>query len=109
MIVCRDTEREARRYHQAIIDAADHGAIGGFVSHQRSGDAVAWKAHGDTHRALGGNIQIIGNPEQVVDKLLGLKRAGCDGIQVAFFNFAPDLEFFGETVLPMMFQAGLRV
>lgn len=109
MIVCRETEREARRYHQAIIDAADRGAVEGFVSHQRSGDAVAWKAHGDTHRALGGNIQIIGSPEQVVDKLAGLKRAGCDGVQVAFFDFAPDLEFFGATVLPMMFQAGLRV
>lgn len=109
MIVCRETDREARRYHQAIIEAADRGAIEGFVSHQRSGDAVAWKAHGDTHRALGGNIQIIGSPEQVVDKLVGLKRAGCDGIQVAFFDFAPDLELFGETVLPMMFQAGLRI
>ena len=109
MIVCRATDREARQYHAAILDAADHGAVEGFVSHQRSGDAVAWKAHGDTHRALGGNIQIIGSPEHVVDKLVGLKRAGCDGIQVAFFDFAPDLEFFGEAVLPLMHQAGLRV
>lgn len=109
MIVCRETDREARRYHQAIIEAADRGAIEGFFSHQRSGDAVAWKAHGDTHRALGGNIQIIGSPEHVVDKLAGLKRAGCDGIQIAFFDFAPDLEFFGGAVLPLMFEAGLRV
>ncbi len=109
MIVCRETDREARQYHAAILDAADHGAVEGFVAHQRSGDAVAWKAHGDTHRALGGNIQIIGSPEHVVDKLVGLKRAGCDGIQVAFFDFAPDLEFFGEAVLPLMHQAGLRV
>jgi FMNH2-dependent dimethyl sulfone monooxygenase len=108
-IVCRETDREAQRYHQAIIDAADHGAIEGFVAHQRSGDAVAWKAHGDTHRALGGNIQIIGSPEHVVEKLVRLKQAGCDGIQVTFFDFAPDLEFFGDAVLPMMFQAGLRV
>ena len=41
MIVCRETDREAQRYHQAIRDAADRGAIGGFVTHQRSGDAVA--------------------------------------------------------------------
>ena len=109
MIVCRETETEARRYHRAIIEAGDRGAIEGFVSHQRSGDAVAWKAHGDTHRALGGNIQIIGSPEQVVDKRIGLKRAGCDGIQVAFFDFAPDLQFFGDAVLPLMFQAGLRI
>jgi dimethylsulfone monooxygenase len=45
----------------------------------------------------------------VVDKLVGLKQAGCDGVQVAFFDFAPDLEFFGEAVLPLMHQAGLRV
>jgi len=108
MIVCRETDREAQRYHRAILDAADHGAIEGFVAHQRAGDAVAWKAHGDTHRALGGNIQIIGSPEHVVDKLVGLKQAGCDGIQVAFFDFAPDLEFFGEAVLPLMCEAGLR-
>src|SRR5882757_3689794 len=52
-------------------------------------DAIAWKAHGDEHRALGGNIQIIGSPEHVVDQLVGLKRAGCDGVQLAFFDFAP--------------------
>jgi FMNH2-dependent dimethyl sulfone monooxygenase len=109
MIVCRETDREAQRYHQAILDAADRGAIEGFVTHQRAGDAVAWKAHGDQHRALGGNIQIIGSPEHVVDTLLGLKQAGCDGVQVAFFDFAPDLEFFGEAVLPLMRQAGLRL
>jgi alkanesulfonate monooxygenase SsuD/methylene tetrahydromethanopterin reductase-like flavin-dependent oxidoreductase (luciferase family) len=109
MIVCRETDREAQHYYRAIIDAADRGAIDGFFAHQQSGDAVAWKAHGDTHRALGGNIQIIGSPEHVVDKLARLKQAGCDGIQVAFFDFAPDLEFFGEAVLPMMVQAGLRV
>src|SRR5215469_16723766 len=109
MIVCRETNREAKRYHQAILDAADRGAIEGFVGHQRAGDAVAWKAHGDQHRALGGNIQIVGSPEHVVDKLSALKQAGCDGIQVAFFDFAPDLECFGEAVLPLMRQAGLRL
>jgi dimethylsulfone monooxygenase len=68
MIVCRQTDRDAQLYHDSILNAADLGAIEGFVSHQRSGDAVAWKAHGDKHRALGGNIQIIGSPEHVVDK-----------------------------------------
>ena len=56
----------------------------------------------------GGNIQIVGSPEHVVEKLVGLKRAGCDGVQIAFFDFAPDLEFFGQEVLPLMKQAGLR-
>src|SRR4029077_4542841 len=59
-------------------------------------------------RPLGGNTQIIGSPDHVVDKLIGLKRSGCDGIQIAFFDFAPDLEFFGRELLPLMKQAGLR-
>jgi FMNH2-dependent dimethyl sulfone monooxygenase len=40
---------------------------------------------------------------------VGFKQAGCDGVQVAFFDFAPDPEFFGEAVLPLMHQAGLRL
>ncbi|MEC8204491.1 MAG: hypothetical protein VX075_13505, partial [Pseudomonadota bacterium] len=34
--------------------------------------------------------------------------AGCDGLQINFFDFAPDLEFFGERVMPLLAQAGLR-
>jgi FMNH2-dependent dimethyl sulfone monooxygenase len=38
-----------------------------------------------------------------------LKKAGCDGVQLSFFDFAPDLEFFGERVLPLLCDAGLRL
>jgi FMNH2-dependent dimethyl sulfone monooxygenase len=31
MIVCRETDREAQRYHKAILGAADRGAIEGFA------------------------------------------------------------------------------
>ena len=34
--------------------------------------------------------------------------AGCDGVQVNFFDYLPDLEFFGREVIPLMRQAGLR-
>ena len=37
-----------------------------------------------------------------------LKRAGIDGLQLSFFDFKPDLEFFGDRILPLMKQAGLR-
>jgi hypothetical protein len=35
-------------------------------------------------------------------------NAGCDGVQVSFFDYLPDLEYFGREVLPLMRQAGLR-
>ena len=32
-----------------------------------------------------------------------------DGVQITFYDFAPDLEYFGEAVLPLMKEAGLRL
>jgi FMNH2-dependent dimethyl sulfone monooxygenase len=54
-------------------------------------------------------VHIVGTPEQVVDGFQRLSDAGCDGVQVNFYDFLPDLEFFGERVVPLMQQAGLRV
>jgi len=44
----------------------------------------------------------------VVDQFVQLKKAGIDGLQLSFFDFRPDLEFFGRRVIPLMEQAGLR-
>jgi dimethylsulfone monooxygenase len=111
MVVCRETERETRAYHQAIVDHLDPvtspRGFGRFDS-----DAHAWRGRvthdGPDHRALGGNIQIIGTPEQVADYIVRLKQAGIDGVQLSFYDFKPDLTFFGERVLPLLYQAGLR-
>jgi FMNH2-dependent dimethyl sulfone monooxygenase len=105
MIVCRETEKEAWDYHDAIA------AHGDPTAHFLDSDAHAWRGRGDRQaesRAVGGNIRIVGSPEQVTDYILRLKRAGIDGVQLSFFDFAPDLEFFGARVLPLLRQAGLR-
>lgn len=111
MVICRDTEAEAWSYHKAIVDNADPDAapqgMGRFDS-----DAHAWRGRvgrdGPAQRALGGNIQIIGSPDQVADYILRLKAAGIDGIQLSFYDFKPDLTQFGTEVLPLLKQAGLR-
>lgn len=108
MIVCRPTEAEARRYHAEITGAADEGAIDGFVAKEDAADSQAWRGHRREHRALGGNVHLVGSPEQIVDQITALHDAGCDGIQLTFFDFAPDLAYFGEAVLPLLRQAGLR-
>ena len=58
--------------------------------------------------AVGGNVHLVGSPEQIVDWFAKLKKAGCDGMQVNFFDFVPDLNYFATAVLPLMQQAGLR-
>ncbi|WP_408439926.1 hypothetical protein [Paraburkholderia sediminicola] len=46
-------------------------------------------------RGIGGNIKIVGTPEQVVEQLVALKQAGIDGVQLGFFDFLPDFVHFG--------------
>lgn len=108
-IVCRPTEGEALAYRDAIVAAADPQALANFVRHTASGDSASWRGHQDAQRVLGGNLHIIGSPEQVVEKLRALKAAGVDGVQLSFFDFAPDLDYFGSAVLPLLKEAGLRL
>ena len=73
------------------------------------GDTVAWRSQTRQYAALGCNLHVVGSPEQVVEQFVALKEAGMDGVQLTFYDFAPDLEYFGEAVLPLMKEAGLRV
>jgi FMNH2-dependent dimethyl sulfone monooxygenase len=107
-IICRDTEREARQYLQYMLDGEDDEAVDNFMASILGGDTRGWREHGRAGWAAGGNVQIVGSPEQVVDWLTKLKAIGCDGVQINFFDFEPDLKYFGERVLPLMQQAGLR-
>jgi FMNH2-dependent dimethyl sulfone monooxygenase len=109
MIICRRTNREAHEYYDSIVAAADVEAIEGFVGRRMSGDAKGWKTDLGAYRAVGGNMQIVGSPAEIVESFLQLKQAGCDGVQLTFFDFAADLEIFGQEVLPLMKQAGLRL
>jgi len=108
VIVSRDTERETNEYANAISRNAIKGAFGGYDS-----DAHAWRGRGDaSHKqglGLGGNIEIIGTPEQVVDQLVALKKTGIDGVQLGFYDFLPEIGYFGERILPLLKQAGLRL
>jgi len=109
MVLCRDTEREAIAYRDAIEAAADTVAVENFAEHGRRGDAQSWRNQRRLHRAVGGNLHLVGSPDQIVDGFLKLKKAGVDGVQLTFYDFAPDLEHFAQKVLPLMHDAGLRV
>ena len=71
-------------------------------------DARLWMPIARATGALGNTSCLVGTPEQVTDYIVRLKQAGIDGIQLAFYDFKPDLTFFGDRVLPLLHQAGLR-
>jgi FMNH2-dependent dimethyl sulfone monooxygenase len=108
MVICRETAAEARAYHDAIVAHGDEGSFHRFES-----DAHAWRGNAEQRsqaaaRAVGGNISIVGSPQQIADYIVRLHQAGLDGVQLSFFDFQPDLDFFGERVLPLLREAGLR-
>lgn len=108
-VICRDTEREAREACQTILDGEDAAAVDSLTGSMTRGDQASWRGHQRDQRIIGGNVHVFGTPEQVVDQFARLKAAGCDGMQINFFDFAPDLEYFADRVLPLMKQAGLRL
>jgi FMNH2-dependent dimethyl sulfone monooxygenase len=54
-------------------------------------------------------LQITGSPEDVADAIERLKEAGFDGIQIGFYDYGPDLDFFAERVTPLLKARGLRI
>lgn len=108
-VTCRETEKEAWAQYHRILDARDDVALDNFVAGFMGGDQTSWKNHKRENWAVGGNVHLVGTPEQIVDWFIALKQAGCDGVQINFYDFLPELEFFGERVMPLLSDAGLRV
>lgn len=108
LVICRETEREARAVYDEIVAAEDAEAVDRVVGRMKSGNVASWSGHRRNQRIVGGNIQLIGTPDQVAESLVRLRACGCDGVQLAFFDFEPELEFFGARVMPLLRQAGLR-
>ncbi|WP_375788673.1 LLM class flavin-dependent oxidoreductase [Bradyrhizobium sp. Pha-3] len=108
-VICRETEEEAWAQYQAILKHQDPVAAEKFYKTFTGGDQTSWKAATREEWTIGGNVHIVGTPAQVVDGFRRLKEAGCDGVQINFFDFIPDLKFFGDRVLPLMQEVGLRL
>jgi dimethylsulfone monooxygenase len=107
-VICRETEKEARDQVRAIIEHQDSIAAQNYYASFMTGDQSSWKKTNLDGWIIGGNVHLVGTPEQIVDWFAKLKKAGCDGVQVNFYDYKPELEYFGARVLPLMKQAGLR-
>lgn len=109
MVVCRPTHDGAVAYANEISSRPDTGSIVNYDNRHKSGDAHGWPDHVPADRVLGGHVQIVGSPVEVADQLEGLHRAGMGGVQIGFYDYEPELEFFIEHVIPILVERGLRV
>jgi FMNH2-dependent dimethyl sulfone monooxygenase len=105
-IICRETEREVREVREHILRNVDAVAL--ERQYQASmGPQAMTQSHRQTRHVRGdfvflGTFQIFGTPAQVTEKLIRLRRAGCDGVHLVFFDWENDLKFFCERVLPAL-------
>lgn len=114
-IVSAATDALAQARYERLLASEDTEAVASFNARFNiqtgASDARAWSSHRNRPgaRAVGGNLHMVGSPQRIVDDMLRLRAAGCDGVQLTFFDFEPDLEHFGSNILPLMREAGLRL
>jgi alkanesulfonate monooxygenase SsuD/methylene tetrahydromethanopterin reductase-like flavin-dependent oxidoreductase (luciferase family) len=53
-------------------------------------------------------MPLIGTPEQVVEGFQELSDAGMEGMIMGFLDYHEELDLFGEKVMPLLREAGLR-
>ena len=113
VITCRPTMREAEAYHHhCVVEQADWPAVDrllalrGITPQTVSAGEFARQraqfAHGNS------GLPIIGDPDHVARALIELSDAGLTGIAVSLVNYADELPYLCEEVLPRLARAGLR-
>lgn len=111
-LLCRDTEREAKQAYQHILDQGDWDAAYNImrilgVESESFGSQI--RDFASRFIAGWGGYPIVGSPEQVVDELLKLSQIGVEGVAILWHDYSQELTYFGEKVLPLLRQAGLRM
>ncbi|OLL71075.1 sulfonate monooxygenase [Pseudonocardia sp. Ae168_Ps1] len=112
LVVCRDTEEEAKRAFQQVVDEGDWGAAGNVIKMATSGASQSFD-HAATRMqerfiAGWGGYPIVGTPEQVTEELGRLNEAGMEGMIFGLIDYNEELKYFGERVMPLLKEAGLR-
>lgn len=111
LVCCRDTEAEARALYDRIVAEGDWDAVHnimGLLGMESSSFNEQIKHFGERFIAGWGGYPLVGTPEQVVEQMLELRGLGIEGFILTWLDYHEELKYFGERVLPLMKQAGLR-
>ncbi len=113
LVVCRDTEKEAKADFQRVLDDGDWGAAGNVIKIAGSGasqsfDHAAKKEFQGRFIAGWGGYPVVGTPEQCVEQIQQLNDAGMNGMIMGMIDYNEEMKYFGEKVMPLLKQAGLR-
>jgi alkanesulfonate monooxygenase SsuD/methylene tetrahydromethanopterin reductase-like flavin-dependent oxidoreductase (luciferase family) len=111
LVVCRDTEEEAKRDFQNVVDQGDWGAAGNVIKIALSGASQSFdhaREMSERFVAGWGGYPLVGTPEQVVQGMKDLNEAGMGGMIMGMIDYNEEMKYFGDEVMPLMIEAGLR-
>jgi alkanesulfonate monooxygenase SsuD/methylene tetrahydromethanopterin reductase-like flavin-dependent oxidoreductase (luciferase family) len=112
LVICRETEREAKAAYQAIVDQGDWPGAQivmdtlGIQSESFASQITAFK---ESFLTSWGGPCLVGTPEQVAEQFGELSDAGMGGAVFGFHDYVPELRDFGNEVLPLLKKYGLRL
>jgi len=113
VVTCRSTRKEAEDYyHYSIVEHADWSAVDGIlalknISPQTVPMEEFLRKRSQYAQGMGG-LPIVGDPDFVAQQLADLSKAGLTGVGVSLVNYAQELPFFCEEVLPRLMSMGIR-
>ena len=110
-VCCRDTEEEAKEAYDAILKEGDWEAaknVMDLLGIESSSFNSTINEFSERFVAGWGGYPLVGTPEQVVEKIKELSDFGVEGLILSWLDFRQELQYFGEKVLPLLEQEGLR-
>lgn len=112
-VVCRPTMREAEEYHHHYaVECADTGAVERLMNlqglHAQSFPQDMFDALRTRFAAGHGVYPLIGDPDTIADEIGRIHAAGFAGATLAFVDYAGELPYFAQEVLPRLAARGLR-
>lgn len=112
-VVCRETVEEARAYYERYaVTLADHAAVDAHMAGKKefsqSHDRDAYGRYRQRFAGGAGSYPLLGSPESVAAEMAEIADQGYEGIALSFVNYAQELTFFCDRVLPLLAKAGYR-
>ena len=113
VVTCRPTMADAEAYYRhCVVENADWSAVDLILAKKNITPENHSPADFQTKRngyAQGmGGFPVVGDPDEVARVLAELSHAGLRGIGISFVNYADELPYFCDEVLPRLQKMGLR-
>jgi dimethylsulfone monooxygenase len=113
VVTCRPTTKDAEAYyHHSVVENADWSAVDLIlgkknITPQNHSPEEFQRARNGYAQGMGG-FPVVGDPDEVARILADMSQAGLRGIGISFVNYADELPYFCDEVLPRLKRIGVR-